>query len=200
MFKKSKSLAISLLLTLGFCTALAIPAQAEIEPATILIVDKDALFTQSLVGKDARRQMDELAAGLRKEAEATQRSLAAEAQQIAAQKNELTQDELRAKIEALGLREREAQQVLGKKQTEMKLGGAVAQRKIQAVLEPIFAKVMQEHGANMMIDQNLILVGSRDYNVTEEIMGMLNDVLTELKVEAVDIDELRATQAAQTAE
>lgn len=184
---------VSAIAAIGLLCGLALPASAQSpdRPAVILVVDQDALFRDSLVAQDIRRQINEYAESIKAEAESAQAQLKADAQRISDQRDTLSEVDMRRELEALQLKERELQQSIGIRSTALQLGGEKARREVQAVLEPIVSEVMKRHGATLMFDRKFVLATTAEHNVTAEVMKMLNERLTKLTVKPVDPSELQ---------
>ncbi len=162
------------------------PAYAEKAPTIILIVDMNALFTQSDVGKDVTRQVREQVAALKTEDQTTRESLAAEAKTIQAQRENLTQDELQVKAADIAQRQQIHIQKIAQRQQAIQLGQAQANAEIASVIKSIFGELLVKHDAGLLIDQSNVLAGGLDLNITSEAMALLNQRLSKLTVTPVD--------------
>jgi Skp family chaperone for outer membrane proteins len=77
----------------------------------------------------------------------------------------------------------------------IELGEARALSEVQAVLKPIFAEVMRAHGADVMLDTSMIVVGGVDLDVTSEVMAILNQRLKKLIVKPFTPEEMKPRSA-----
>eukprot|EP00439_Symbiodinium_sp_Y106_P089265 s1_g1801.t1 len=160
-------------------------AQAEKAPTVILIVDMAGLFTDSEVGKDVARQVQELAAALQQEDLTTRQALAAEADSIREQQGNFTPEELQAKASELAQRQQVHVQKIAVRQQGIQLGAAQANSQIAEVIKPIFSELLQKHNAGLLLDQANVLAGGLDLNITAEAMALLNQRLSRLTVTPV---------------
>lgn len=175
----------ALLITqVGISTA----AQAEKAPTVILIVDMAGLFTNSEVGQDVARQVQELATALQQEDLTTRQALAAEAESIAEQRANFTPEELQAKAADLQRRQQTHVQKIALRQQAIQLGRAQANNQIAEVIKPIFSELLQKHNAGLLIDQANVLAGGLDLNITAEAMALLNQRLSKLTVTPVSAE------------
>lgn len=163
-------------------------AQAEKAPTVILIVDMAGLFTDSEVGRDVTRQVQELAASLQQEDVTTRQALAAEADSIREQRGDFTPQELQAKAADLAQRQQTHVQKIAVRQQEIQLGRAQANNQIAEVIKPIFGELLQKHNAGLLIDQANVLAGGLDLNITSEAMALLNQRLSKLTVTPVSAE------------
>lgn len=173
-----------LITQVGISTA----AQAEKAPTVILIVDMAGLFTNSEVGQDVARQVQELASVLQQEDLTTRQALAAEAESIAQQRADFTLDELQAKAADLQQRQQTHVQKIALRQQGIQLGRAQANNQIAEVIKPIFSELLQKHNAGLLIDQANVLAGGLDLNITAEAMALLNQRLSKLTVTPVSAE------------
>ena len=163
-------------------------AHAEKAPTVILIVDMAGLFTNSEVGQDVTRQVQDLASALQQEDITTRQALAAEAESIREQRANFTPDELQAKAADLQQRQQTHVQKIAMRQQGIQLGRAQANNQIAEVIKPIFSELLQKHNAGLLIDQANVLAGGLDLNITAEAMALLNQRLSKLTVTPVSAE------------
>ncbi|WOF73726.1 OmpH family outer membrane protein [Parvibaculaceae bacterium PLY_AMNH_Bact1] len=161
------------------------PAHAEKVPTIILIVDMAGLFTDSEVGQDVSRQVQELASTLQQEDLTTRQALAAEAESIGQQRANFSPEELQAKVNDIQLRQQTHVQKIAVRQQAIQRGRAQANSQIAEVIKPIFSELLQKHNAGLLIDQANVLAGGLDLNITSEAMALLNQRLTKVTVTPV---------------
>jgi len=160
-------------------------AYADKAPTVVLIVSMSALLDESEVGLDVSRQVREQVSALQSEDLTTRQALAAEAESVRAQRENLTPEELQAKAEDLAQRQQTHIQKISVRQQEIQRGQAQASRQIKSVLGPIFNELLLKHGSGLLIDQSYVLAGGLDLNITSEAMAMLNQRLSKLTVTPV---------------
>jgi Skp family chaperone for outer membrane proteins len=160
-------------------------AYADKAPTVVLIVSMGALLNESEVGQDVSRQVRDLVSALQAEDLTTRQALAAEAESVRAQAENLTPEELQAKAEDLAQRQQTHVQKIAVRQQEIQRGQAQANRQIKSVLGPIFNELLLKHGSGLLIDQSYVLAGGLDLNITSEAMAMLNQRLSKLTVTPV---------------
>ena len=168
--------------------AMSTSAHAEKAPTVILIVDMAGLFTNSEVGQDVTRQVQDLASALQQEDITTRQALAAEAESIREQRANFTPDELQAKAADLQQRQQTHVQKIAVRQQGIQLGRAQANNQIAEVIKPIFSELLQKHNAGLLIDQANVLAGGLDLNITAEAMALLNQRLSKLTVTPVSAE------------
>lgn len=161
-------------------------AQAQKPPVVIVIVDMNALFMTSDVALDIERQVREQVQALQQEDQTTREAFAAEAETLRDQQPDLTPDEFQTKVQDLGQRQQVHLQNVSRRQQAIQLGQAQARAEVANVIKPIFAELLQKHGAGLLLDQANVLAGGLDLNITAEAMALLNQRLSTITVTPVD--------------
>ncbi len=172
-------------MTLGAQVGISGAAFADKAPTVVLIVSMSALLNESEVGQDVAKQVREQVEALQAEDLTTRQALAAEAESVRAQRENLTPEELQSKAEDLAQRQQTHVQKIAVRQQEIQRGQAQASRQIKSVLGPIFNELLLKHGSGLLIDQSYVLAGGLDLNITSEAMAMLNQRLSKLTVTPV---------------
>lgn len=175
-------------LTLALMMAVAVPtsAYAQKPPVVIVIVDMNALFLTSDVALDIERQVREQVQALQQEDQTTREAFAAEAETLRDQQPNLTPEEFQSKVADLGQRQQVHIQNISRRQQSIQLGQAQARSEVANVIKPIFAELLQKHGAGLLLDQANVLAGGLDLNITAEAMALLNQRLSSVTVTPVD--------------
>ncbi|MBO6667562.1 OmpH family outer membrane protein [Parvibaculum sp.] len=170
------------------------PAMA-VGPAVVLIVDTEAVFSQSKVGQSIRSQFEDQAKKLRAEGKKTDDALQADAKKLTEERALLSQEDLKKKVEALQKREAEFRQSMQQKSQALQLGLQRANAKVEAALRPIFAQVLKEKGGTVLFDQSVVLAGGADLDISAEVLKRLNEQMATVEVKPVSLEELQAEAA-----
>ncbi|MGO8710530.1 MAG: OmpH family outer membrane protein [Rhizomicrobium sp.] len=161
------------------------PAAMGIPAPKILVIDRQALLRASNVGQDIARQVKALTktaeAELKGEGEALSREKQALEQQVAI----LAPDVKAQKIRAFEQKAAAFQQKAQQKNLQIRYGVALAQRQVESVAGPIVQGIMQERGANLLIDRQAIVIGAPGLDVTKVAVDRLNQKLPAVKVQLV---------------
>lgn len=180
----------------GLALAMALfavpPALAQGKPAPapqgapmtkVLVIDRQALLRQSKVGVSIAQQVQAMTksaeAELKGENESLRREGAALQQQVAI----LAPDVKAQKIKAFEAKQAAFQQKVQLRQNQIRYGVAMAQRQVEAVAGPIVQKIMMDHGANLMIDRQAIVIGAPGLDVTPAAIQLLDQKLPTVKVQ-----------------
>ena len=180
------------LLTLVFMAAAMAPALAanppppQAMPQRILLIDRQAILRMSKVGQDVSRQSQAYGDQAKSDIAGQQKSLQAEAQQLQQQVAILAADAKAKKIQAFEAKQAGLQANAQRKEQAIQGGFMKAQQTIAQTLEPILQALMQQRGANMILDKNAMVYASpqavQAFDITQAAVDQLNQKLPSLKV------------------
>lgn len=178
-------LAATLVIAASVPALAANPPPAQLQPK-ILIIDRQAILRFSKVGQDVARQIEAMGNQAKGEIAGQQRSLQAEATQLQQQIAILAADAKAQKIKAFEAKQAGMQAAAQRKEQAIQGGFMIAQQTIAKTLEPILQNMMQQRGANMIIDKNAVVYASQDaaraFDITQPAIEQLNQKLPSLKV------------------
>jgi len=178
-------LAISLVIAASVPALAANPPPAPVQPK-ILIIDRQAILRFSKVGQDVARQIEAMGNQAKGEIAGQQKALQAEATQLQQQIAILAADAKAQKIKAFESKQAGMQAAAQRKEQAIQGGFMIAQQTIAKTLEPILQNLMQQRGANMIIDKNAVVYASQDaaraFDITQPAIEQLNQKLPSLKV------------------
>jgi Skp family chaperone for outer membrane proteins len=161
-------------------------AQAAAAPV-IVIVNTEQIFAQSKVGQSVRTQLQTLAAKIQADGKKGEAAIQAEAKKLSQQRSLLSEADFQKKVQALEQKQGEFQQTMRRKGQELQLAGNKARNDVEQAIRPIFADVMKMNGANILLDQSVVLAGGVDLDVTEEVLKQLDAKLTTLTVKPITL-------------
>lgn len=162
------------------------PAGGGVPEPKILVIDRAMVLRGSKVGQDIGRQVQgytqsaesELkgeAEGLRKEEGALQQQVAILAPDVKAQK-----------IKAFQAKQQAFQQKVQARQQQIQYGVYLARQQIDKALGPIIQGIMQERGANLLLDRNAVVYGTNgSFDITKTAIDRLDQKLPSVKVQLV---------------
>ncbi|MGZ5926487.1 MAG: OmpH family outer membrane protein [Rhizomicrobium sp.] len=155
-------------------------------PQRILLIDRQAILRFSKVGQDVAHQVETYGNQAKGEIAGQQKALQAEAQQLQQQIAILAADAKAKKVQAFEAKQAGLQAAAQKKEQAIQGGFLVAQQTIAKTLEPILQSLMQQRGANMILDKNALVYASPDavkaFDITQPAIEQLNQKLPALKV------------------
>jgi Skp family chaperone for outer membrane proteins len=187
--------AVGVVVALGATEALAqapAPAKPRAAAATgavpapkIIVVDRQAILRGSSVGQDIVRQVNAYTQQAEKEFKAQQNSLQKESQTLQQQVAILAPDVRAQKIRAFQTKETAFKQKVEARQALIQGGVMKARQQVEAALGPILQGIMQQRGANILLDRAAIVLGMVDIDVTQLTIQRLNQKLPTVKVQLV---------------
>jgi outer membrane protein len=167
-------------------SAPALAANPPPPPQKILLIDRQAILRFSKVGQDVARQIEVMGNQAKGEIAGQQRALQAEAQQLQQQIAILAADAKAQKVKAFEAKQAGMQAAAQRKEQAIQGGFMVAQQTIAKTLEPILQNLMQQRGANMILDKNALVYASpqavQAFDITMPAIDQLNQKLPALKV------------------
>jgi Skp family chaperone for outer membrane proteins len=190
--------AVGVVLALGVTGALAqAPAAAKphapptagatgaVPAPKIIVVDRQAILRGSSVGQDIVRQVNAYTRQAEKEFKAQQDSLQKESQTLQQQVAILAPDVRAQKIRAFQVKETAFKQKVEARQALIQGGVMKARQQVEAALGPILQGIMQQRGANILLDRAAIVLGMVDIDVTQLTIQRLDQKLPTVKVQLV---------------
>ena len=189
--------ALSLAVALGATDSLAqAPAPAKPHPAApatgqapaprIIVVDRQAILRASNVGQDIVRQVQTYTTAAEREFKAQQDALQKESQTLQQQVAILAPDVRAQKIRAFQAKEAAFKQKVEARQSLIQGGVLQARQQVEKALGPILQGIMQERGANILLDRAAVVLGMVDIDVTKLTVDRLNKKLPTVKVQLVN--------------
>ena len=182
---KKTLLALTLLAASGLPALAANPPPPQLQPH-ILLIDRQAILRMSKVGQDVAKQVQTYADQAKADIAGQQKALQTEAQQLQQQVAILAADARQKKVQAFEAKQQGMQAAAQKREAAIQGGFLKAQQTIAQTLEPILQILMQQRGANMILDKNALVYASPDavkaFDITQPAIDQLNQKLPNLKV------------------
>lgn len=164
----------------------AAPATGPVPAPKIIVVDRNAILRASSVGQDIVRQVNAYTLSAEKEFKAQQDALQKESQTLQQQVAILAPDVRAQKIKAFQAKETAFKAKVEARQSLIQGGVMKARQQVEAALGPILQGIMQERGANILLDRAAIVLGMLDIDVTQLTIQRLNQKLPTVKVQLVN--------------
>jgi outer membrane protein len=177
----------TLILALAALSFPALPAlaagPAPIPAPKILVLDRAAIVSQSKVGQDVARQAKTFSDQAKNDLAAQYKSLQAQEQALQQQIAILAPDVKNQKIKEFQGKEQALQALATKKEQQIQYGVFLAQQTMAQAVGPIVKQLMQERGANMVLDRNAVISATdNSFDITAPAIDRLNQKMTSLKV------------------
>ena len=172
----------------------AASATGAVPAPKIIVVDRQAILRASSVGQDIVRQVNAYTQSAEKEFRSQQDSLQRESQTLQQQIAILAPDVRAQKIKAFQAKEAAFKAKVEARQSLIQGGVMKARQQVEAALGPILQGIMQERGANILLDRAAIVLGMLDIDVTQLTIQRLNQKLPTVKVQLVSAPNAGAMQ------
>jgi outer membrane protein len=180
---------IAIMLALVTNAALAAPAPAAPPPQPpapkILVIDRAAIMQFSKVGQDVTRQIQGYANQARGDMAAQTKALQAEGQALQQQIAILSGDAKQKKIDAFQAKEQGLQATAQRKEASIQYTALKAQQSVSQTLGPIVQGIMQQRGANILLDKTAVVAltaNAAAFDITQAAVDQLNQKMPSLKV------------------
>jgi outer membrane protein len=160
------------------------PAGGGAVPAPkILVIDRNAILRASKVGQNMVQQVSGLTKSAEAEFKAESDSLRKEGLALQQQVAILAPD-----VKAKKIRDYQAKQAAFQRKVEARQGliqGGVlkGRQQVEAALGPILQGIMQERGANLLLDRGAIVLGTVNIDITAVAVQRLNQRMPSIKLQ-----------------
>ena len=179
-----------ILLVIGLFIPAAL-AHAQTPVAKILVVDFDRVSRESLVGKDISAQFESNRVSLEQRARKVQQQLTAEQSDLEQQRSIISQDAFQERVRAFQQKAQQQQNQLKQLTNQARQAMQQANLEVQRVLRPIVKKVMEEKGANFVIDKALVAQHAAGLDITTEVIERLDQAMPSYNVNLPDPNALK---------
>ena len=162
----------------------AAPATGTPAPK-ILVINREAILQVSKVGQSIAQQIKAYTLQAEKDFKSQGDALRNDGQALQQQIAILAPDVKAKKIADFQARERSLQMKIQQRQALIQGGVLQARKQMEQALGPIVQGIMQERGANLLLDRGAVVFGSGDMDVTRVAIQRLDQKLPTVKVELV---------------
>jgi Skp family chaperone for outer membrane proteins len=158
------------------------PAGGAAPAIKMLVVDRQAILRFSKVGQDIVRQVNGLTTSAETQFKAEKESLQKEEQTLAQQGAILSPDVRAQKQKAFEGKVAAFQKKVQTRQSMIQGGVLNARKQVEAALGPILQGILQERGANILLDRQEVVLATADIDVTKVTVQRLDQKLPSVKV------------------
>ena len=186
--KKTLLFSLALLVsTVALAAPPAPPPQPQGLPQPkIVVINRNAILQFSKVGQDIGRQVQALSNQAKADINAQAKSLETQGQALQQQIAILSPDAKAAKVKDFESKQAALQAQVQKKEGLIQGGLLQAQNAVAQALQPILAQLMQQRGANMILDKNAVMMANDNrFDITQPAIDMLNQKMSTYKVQLV---------------
>ena len=149
----------------------------------IVFLDMDFILTNSLAGKNINEQIDKINENKITELNKIEELIREKDKEISNQKNILSEDQLKIKVENLKNEVQDYQSKVQSNRKEISDLRIKATGKLLTNLKPILAEYAKEKSISLILQKKDVIIGKNNLNITNEIMEIFNG-----KVKKIDLN------------
>lgn len=187
MMNSIYKLATIAVLTLGFTFASDAQAQnASANPetiATVMVVDYNGIMREASAMVDAKKQIRDRQVAYQQDIETRQQALREEEKQLAQQRTLLAADVFQEKQRAFQQKVAEFQKFAQARSRVLDQALAEVQGGFAKALNDVIAKVAEERGATLVLQQGQVVLFANAMNATKDVFDRVNKQVPTIKVE-----------------
>ena len=146
---------------------------------SVLIIDPDRLFSETLYGQRARREIEARAAALSAENRRIEAELVAEERELTEQRATLSVEEFRALADAFDVKVDRIRAEQDAKTTEVQRLSEIAQQRFFGQIGGILSRLVQERGAAVLLDRRTVFLAIESVDITGEAIARIDAALGE---------------------
>ncbi|MFV1849870.1 MAG: OmpH family outer membrane protein [Thalassospira sp.] len=187
MMNSIYKLAAVAVLALGFTVASDAQAQnASANPetiATVMVVDYNGIMREASAMVDAKKQIRDRQVAYQQDIETRQQGLREEEKQLAQQRTLLAADVFQEKQRAFQQKVAEFQKFAQARSRVLDQALAEVQGGFAKALNDVIAKVAEERGATLVLQQGQVVLFANAMNATKDVFDRVNKQVPTIKVE-----------------
>lgn len=163
------------------------PSEAYAQSAAtglVLVVDPVAIQNRSAAAQSIRTQLDARRAELRSNFDATRQKLRAEEAALVELRAQLpaTREEFDRRASEFERRVREFRGAEAAEGAKLNRVVSAANADLQAALRPVLNEIMEERGAELILDARTVVASASALDVTEDVIARLDQVAPQIEL------------------
>jgi outer membrane protein len=163
------------------------PPQGGVPQPQILVLDQNALMQFSKVGQNIQQQVVALGNQAKADLQGQAKALQAQGQALQQQVAILAPDVKAQKIKDFETRQAALQGLAQKKESQIQGGYMQARQAVAQALGPILKQLMQQRGANMILEKSAVLTATDSrFDITPAAIAALDQKMSSYKVQLVN--------------
>ena len=148
----------------------------------IVFVDFEFLINNSIAGEKANSFLNKQFEKKKDEFQKIEKSLIDEEKKLRSQQNLLKEEEFKKKINEFKKKYNDFTSLRQKTLQKFEKAESSARAEIVTNIQKILADYSEKNAILMILDKKNIIIGKKDFEITDQIMKNLNDNLKEVKV------------------
>ncbi|WP_375255778.1 OmpH family outer membrane protein [Yoonia sp.] len=153
---------------------LAVPAAAQQQSTSVLIIDRERVFLETAFGQRLTQELTEMATQLQAENDAIVATLTEEERSLTQRRPEMTPEEFRAEAAAFDIKVQEVRRVRDAKTIDLQIANTDARAQFDTAVQGIIATIMIERGASLVLDERTAVLAVTAINVTDAAIARID--------------------------
>ncbi len=158
------------------------PAQAQLEPPVVAVVDIQAILTQSEAAKAIQGQLDSARRTVQEEMQAREAELREGEQDLRRQRTVLAPDAFEERMREFQGRVAEVERQVQDRMRGLDQAFSAASDQIKSKILEVVANIAQEQGVDIVLSRQHVVLAQRALDLTEPVMERLNAQLPSVTV------------------
>jgi Skp family chaperone for outer membrane proteins len=176
------------------------PAAGAVPAPKILVIDRNVIIRVSKAGQDIVRQANGLMQSAQSQFKAEGQALQKEGRALQQQVAILAPDVKAKKVRDFQGKQAAFERKVGARQGLIQGGIFKARQQMEQALGPILQGIMQERGANLLLDRNAVVLGTVNVDITSVAVQRLDQKMPSVKVQLTALPPALQAQLAQQAQ
>lgn len=168
-------------------SALALSVPAAAQDGRVLVISRQRILRETIAGRALRENEVRLNTDFEARVDALKARFELEEQELARVRPELDRDEFDARASAFDLKVREARRETQRQAAAIQGSLRDARDTLVRELAPILVEVMREQGADVMLDEDQILIASPTIDMTERVIELFDRRVAPIPVDPGDL-------------
>lgn len=158
-------------------------AARQAPAAVIILVDSQEILAESAAGKSLRAQIESYRKKFQADLSKREDDLRKQEAELKRQRTLLSPEAFEERRKTFEQQVTGVQREIQDRNKSFETALTDARKQLLTALEPIFADIMKEYGANLMLDQNQVVLGATTLDITKEAIRRLDSKLPKMTVQ-----------------
>jgi Skp family chaperone for outer membrane proteins len=146
----------------------AVAQELGLPNSTILVIDLNRLYRETLFGQRVSAELDEESKALAAENRRIEAELSAEEKALTKDRPTMKPDDFRAKADAFDAKVRRIRKEQDQKVAKLSNESDSAEQRFLTVARPVLEQLMRDAGATVLLDTRAVLLSADDADITAE--------------------------------
>lgn len=169
--------AFAALLSLTVLLFVALPEEAAAH--NFLVVDTNRIKQESRAGKEISSTIEMLRASLRQEIMTREEVIREDEKRLAQERDTLTPEDFRARVSAFEQKVLAQRKFAEEQSRRLQFTIRRAQAQFERITRNLLAAIMQEAGAELLLESSQIVLASEEFNITDEVIERIDAAIPE---------------------